>query len=360
MTVPRAMAAGLAVVLVCAIAACSGAPSPAAGRSVATGSHPASSRTPVAGNTSAGGAASADGGIPDCSGATDTVSTAAELTAALAGAQPGTKILLAPGVYQGNFVATVSGTQGAPIWLCGSRSAVLEGTSTNSGYTFYLDRASYWRVEGFTVTGAQKGVVTDGASYNVIDDLYVYGTGDEAIHLRSFSTHNVVSHNVVRDTGLHVQFFGEGIYIGSAHSNWCKYTGCAPDRSDDNQILDNNIADTTAENIDVKEGTTGGTIAGNTLNGTGMVASAATAWINVKGNNWQIMNNTGIDTIGDGYQVHQVYAGWGIGNEFLGNNAAVSGTGVGIYVQSHDLQTVVGCNNAVSGGELSNLPCQNT
>jgi len=170
----------------------------------------------------------------------------------------------------------------------------------------------------------------------------------------------VVSHNVVRDTGLDVQFFGEGIYVGSAHENWCKYTGCQPDESNYNVLIDNNIADTTAENIDIKEGTTGGTIVGNTLNGSGMVASAATAWINVKGNDWKILDNRGVDTIGDGYQVHQVYPAWGIGNIFRGNKATMHGSGFGIYVQSHHLQTIVACNNTVLGfgGQLSNLPCE--
>ena len=64
---------------------------------------------------------------------------------------------------------------------------------------------------------------------------------------------------MVRDTGLLRQFYGEGIYVGSAHKNWCKYSDCQPDASDDDIITGNDIADTTAENIDIKEGTTGGT-----------------------------------------------------------------------------------------------------
>jgi hypothetical protein len=281
------------------------------------------------------------------------------LHTALADAQPGARILLAPGVYGGDFAAATSGTPTAPISLCGSWSAILKGTSVSSGYTFYLDHASWWRLEGFSVEGGQKGVVTDGSSHDLIYGLFVHGTGDEAIHLRSYSSYNTVSHNVVRDTGLKAQFFGEGIYVGSAHSNWCRYTGCHPDESNDNLLLDNNIADTTAENMDIKEGTTGGSIVGNTFNGTGMVASAATSWVNVKGNDWKILDNGGVDTIGNGYSVHQVYPGWGIGNIFEGNKATVDGTGYGIYVQSHHLQTVVACNNAATGAQLSNIPCQN-
>jgi hypothetical protein len=350
--------AGAAALLV-AIAACSARSSPPAATPAA---HPASGRSAAAVSTPRSAGASLPGESPaGCgSGRVTRVSTAGGLQSALSAARPGTTIVLAPGAYQGDFVATGSGTRAAPITVCGSREAILQGTSTASGYTFHLDKASWWRIEGFSVEGGQKGVVTDFATHDLIYGLYVHGTGDEAIHLRSFSSYNVVSHSVVRNTGLDVQFFGEGIYVGSAHHNWCRYTGCQPDKSDYNVLADNNISDTTAENIDIKEGTTGGTIVGNTFNGTGMVASAATAWVNVKGNGWKILDNTGVNTIGDGFQVHQVYPGWGIGNIFRANSAAVHGTGYGIYVQSRHLQTVVSCDNVVPGAgtQLSNLPCQ--
>lgn len=303
-----------------------------------------------------------DNGPADCGGrAVTTVSTVTELQQALGGAQPGATIVLQAGIYQGNFVAAASGTSAAPITLCGDRDAVLEGTSITSGYTLYLDRVSWWKLEGFSVEGGQKGVMADGATHDLIYGLFVHGTGDEGIHLRSFSSYNVVSHNVVRDTGRNVQFFGEGIYVGSANKNWCKYSGCHPDASNDNVLEYNNIADTTAENIDIKEGTTGGIINGNTFNGTGMVASAATAWVNVKGNDWTIEDNTGVDTIENGFAVHQVYPGWGIGNIFRDNTATIAGDGYGIYVQSEHLQTIVDCNNIVIGSHarLSSIPCKN-
>jgi hypothetical protein len=359
---PRTLLGPAAGALIIAmITSCSGASSPhASGRPEATASPAASPAASRPGASPSGGALATGDASVSCGPPTETVSTAAQLTAALASAQPGTKIALAPGVYQGDFAATVSGTSSAPISLCGSRNAVLSGLSVTSGYTFYLDHASWWQLGGFTVAGGQKGVVTDGSSDDLIYGLYVHGTGDEAIHLRSFSSHDVVSHNLIRDTGLDVQFYGEGIYVGSAHKNWCRYTGCNPDASDDDTLIDNNIANTTAENIDIKEGTTGGTIIGNILSGAGMVSTAATAWINVKGNGWQVLGNSGVNSIGDGYQVHQVYPGWGLQNTFMSNKAVLGGTGVGIYVQSSDLQTVVACNNTVSGAQLSNLPCQAT
>ena len=239
--------------LLLAVAACAGTSSPA-GTPAPSSTHSASAKDSGPGGTGASSRPGAGNAASCGGGAVTNVSTAAGLRVALARAQPGAKIMLAPGDYPGDFAATASGTRAAPITLCGPRSAVLKGTSITNGYTFYLDKASWWRVEGFSIEGGQKGVVTDGASHDLIYGLFVHGTGDEAIHLRSFSSYNVVSQDIVRDTGLDTQFFGEGIYIGSAHENWCKYTGCRADASNYNVLMNNNIADTTAENMDSRKG----------------------------------------------------------------------------------------------------------
>lgn len=309
-------------------------------------------------------AQSADAGVTDASSACPaagavTVSSSHRLKEALANASPGQVIVLAPGQYRGHFTAARSGTASAPITLCGPRDAVLDGGGIDAGYILHLNHASWWRVEGFTVQNGQKGVVTDGASHNLIAGLYVHQIGDEAIHLRSFSSDNTVSGNVVRDTGRLNSFFGEGIYVGSAHKNWCRYSGCKPDRSDRNVITGNDIAGTTSENIDIKEGTTGGKVTGNKLDGTGMDPSSATAWINVKGNKWLIEGNTGTDSVQDGMQVHQVYPGWGMDNVFRGNTLRVNGPGYGIYVHHKRLRTIVNCDNVVSGARhgFSNVGC---
>ncbi|MGH9187273.1 MAG: hypothetical protein ACRD0U_15885 [Acidimicrobiales bacterium] len=52
--------------------------------------------------------------------------------------------------------------------------------------------------------------------------------GDEAIHLRAFSTDNLAIGNTIRNTGLRRDKFGEGIYVGSAVSNWEKHSGGEP------------------------------------------------------------------------------------------------------------------------------------
>jgi hypothetical protein len=349
------LASVLALVLASlALAACGGATATVGGTKTPSISPSAPSGTSAQPGPQAQGSA---GGVCGKSGVR--VSTAGQLSSALKAPSPGETILLAPGTYAGHFKVTVSGTASTPITLCGPRSAVIDGGGVKSGYTFYLDRASWWRIEGFTVEGGQKGVVTDTSDHDLIYGLYVHGIGDEAIHLRSFSSWDTVSHNVIRDTGLDVPFYGEGIYVGSANHNWCRYSGCKPDQSDHDVIIDNNVADTTAENVDIKEGTSFGTITGNQFNGAGMNPSAATSWVNVKGNDWTITGNTGIDSNKDGFSDHQVYPGWGMGNVFASNHAIVNGPGYGFYVQSKRLNDVVYCNNTATAAQsgFSNHAC---
>ncbi|HKV88827.1 MAG TPA: right-handed parallel beta-helix repeat-containing protein [Candidatus Dormibacteraeota bacterium] len=287
------------------------------------------------------------------------VTTSDELTQALASAAPGTVIVMQAGTYSGNFVAKNSGTEAAPITLCGARDAVIDGGDIKVGYTFYLSTVDWWKVMGFTIQGGQKGLVADHAHHNLIKGLFVRNIGDEGIHLREFSTDNTVDGNTVRNTGLHNKKFGEGIYVGTAHSNWCKYTSCAVDNSDRNVISNNDISNTTAENIDIKEGTTGGVIENNHLSGVGMVRSAASAWINVKGNSWTVTGNVGVTSIKDGFQVHEVYKGWGLNNVFRTNRAEVNGPGYGFYVQSRSLAATIACDNVAVGAAsgLSNQSC---
>jgi parallel beta-helix repeat protein len=291
-----------------------------------------------------------------CAQPTRKVSTAAALTTALAAAQPGDVIALATGSYTGNFVATSSGTPTSPITLCGTAASILNGGTIKSGYVFHLDAANYWHLEGFSVTDGQKGVVTDKTTGALIQGLTVYGIGDEGIHLRDFSSNNTVDGNTVSNTGMLKAKYGEGIYVGTAKSNWCSFSQCRIDASDHNVVSDNDISRTTAENVDIKEGTTGGTLRDNTFDGVGM--TAADSWVDVKGNDWLIEDNVGRDSVNDGFQTHQILAGWGSDNVFAGNTADVDGPGYGFHI-TKPLGNVVRCSNTVVGARagLSNIAC---
>lgn len=292
----------------------------------------------------------------DCVDPTITVSTGAELQQALDAAAPGDAIQLESGTFFGNFVATAKGTAEQPIRLCGSIDSVLDGGGTNKGYVLHLDGVSYWQIEGFTVSNGQKGVMADGTTNTTIAHLTVTTIGDEGIHLRRFSTDNLVSSNHVTDTGLRKQKFGEGIYIGSAESNWCDISGCEPDRSDRNVVESNVIERTTSESVDIKEGTSNGVLRANNFDGA--LINAADSWVDVKGNDWLVENNVGVNSPQDGFQVHEILDGWGTGNIFRGNLATVNGSGLGFSL-TPVRDNVVSCTNSVSaaGEGFSNTDC---
>jgi hypothetical protein len=316
--------------------------------------------SPSTSSAAPGGSLPAPPAVParNCDGANVVdVADANGLQQALDLAVPGQVVRLADGRYEGAFVASADAPADAPIQLCGGRGAILDGGEIDGDYTLHLSGASYWIVSGFTVTGGQKGVMVDGGVGNRIESLLVTSMGDEAIHLRTNSTDNAVVGNSIRDTGLRKPKYGEGIYVGSAESNWCQLTDCEPDRSDRNLVEANDIAGTTAEAVDIKEGTSDGVLRGNVFDGSAMAESDS--WVDVKGNDWTIEGNTGTSSPGDGFQVHEVVDGWGRGTVFRANSANdVPGLAINVAGPSTIRNdTTVTCDNDAGGAGRSNVTC---
>lgn len=304
------------------------------------------------------GAAFDDVAVKDQSPPTINVATAAQLKTALTVVQPGEVIQLADGIYNGYFVANRPGTATAPITLRGSRAAVLTRGSFTTGHGIYVDGAHYWRFEGFTAANAQKGLMVDRSHHVTIAEVEVRDIGHEGIHLRAGSTDNVVRDSIVRRTGRASAGLGEGIYIGSAKSNWGQFGG-GPDRSDRNKILYNTISETTAQSVDIKEGSSDGEVRGNSFNGSAMTDEHyADSWVDVKGNNYLFEANRGVDALNDGYQTHGDLEGWGQDNRFVANVSDVYGPGYGFKIHRSS-RAVVACNNVVRGAALglSNIAC---
>ena len=268
------------------------------------------------------------------------VTNAAELKSALSFAKAGDNIIMGDGTYNGKFVIPfgVNGTASNPITLSGSRNAVLNAGDITTGYALHL-QSNYWIIKGFTITNGLKGLMMDGSEYSIVDGIKVDHIGEEAIHLRKFSSHNTIQNCNISNTGIQTPDYGEGIYIGSAKNNWAKYSSNKPDLCDSNLILNNTIGPAVAaECIDVKEGTTATIIKGNHFDATGITgANSADSWIDVKGNYTLIENNIasnpGGDIFTDGYQVHCAYNGWGNYNQFKNNQCAVNASGFGFNVQ---------------------------
>ncbi|MFB8027628.1 MULTISPECIES: right-handed parallel beta-helix repeat-containing protein [unclassified Streptomyces] len=281
------------------------------------------------------------------------VSTAAQLKAALAAVAPGDTIRLADGTYTGNFKATVPATSSARITLTGSPGAVL---TAGGGYGLHLNGASYWTVYGLTVTGGQKGIVTDAANGVVIDSVTVHDLDMEGVHFRTSSRDGVLRNSRIHDTGHNGRGMGEGVYVGSA--------GDLTDRSDGVLIEGNTIGPGVGgENVDIKEGTTGARIIGNTFDGSGLTgANYDDSWVDVKGNDVLVENNKGVRTTNNGYETHTQQSGWGCGTVFRGNASDLTGaTGggqlaVNVTNQSAACRTTVYAGNTVTGGKgLTNI-----
>jgi hypothetical protein len=269
------------------------------------------------------------------------VDTVGELEDALATAEPGDLIVVADGEYTGTFELTSSGSAVEPIELCAEGGAVLDGGTMDTGYVLHIT-GDRWIVRGFVLRNANKGIVLDGAQRNVLDNLVITHLGQEGVHFRTHSIDNVLRDSWIHDTGNLVARFGEGVYVGSATSNWCRYTDCQPDRSDRNVVEGNRLGpDVTAEGVDVKEGTAGTVIRNNRFLGDGM--TAADAWVDIKGNSTIVVGNHGTDSRLNGFEVNVEVRGWGQGNVFEGNTADLNASGVGFLVDPSATGTLITC-----------------
>ncbi|MFJ8756849.1 right-handed parallel beta-helix repeat-containing protein [Streptomyces cyaneofuscatus] len=312
-------------------------------------------RTPL---TALLAAALATGGLaltaaPAHAAAVIDVSTATQLKSALTTVSPGDTIRLADGTYTGNFKATRPGTSGARIILTGSSRAVL---TAGGGYGLHLNGASYWTVHGVTIKGGQKGIMADTANGVVIDSVTVHDLDMEGVHFRKSSRDGVLKNSRIHDTGQNGRGMGEGVYVGTAND--------LSDRSDNAQILNNAIGpDVRGENVDIKEGTTGARIIGNTFDGNGLTgANYDDSWVDVKGNNVLVEGNRGSRTTNNGYETHTQQSGWGCGTVFRNNTSNLSGaTGdrqlaVNVTNSSAGCRTTVYASNTVTGGRgLTNI-----
>jgi chitodextrinase len=341
----------------------------------------------AAGNTSA--ASSQISVTTSSSGGTAVnVSTAAQLQAALANAAAGQTIKLAAGTYRGSFFTQKAGTAAKPITLTGPSNAILinDGPAGDppdcpaptagwdSGYGLWLYSAPYWNLNGFTVTESKKGIVLDNSHHTVIDGVNVHHVDEEAVHFRRSSADSIIRNSTITDTGLVQKGYGEGVYIGSANSNWeCHGNSGGVDKSDRVQVIGNKIGpNIAAEPIDVKEGTFNGVIRGNTFNGKGITGeNSADSWIDVKGVGYLIEDNTGTfakpGTFANGYETHNPGTSPsfpnGCGNTWRNNKSDLGGVGeYAIKITSASQCTAnpnkVYASNTVTGAKkgLTNVP----
>ncbi len=262
------------------------------------------------------------------------VDNSTELVQALQNVKPGETIVLKSGVtftgdktVSGNngayFYSGVDGTVDKPITIESQDTknlATLEGTDNTSGYVLYIT-GDYWVIKDLKIRNGNQGIMLDNSNDTLISNVEVYNIGQEGIHLRDGSSNVVVDNCIVHDTGQNKPGFGEGIYVGSDYKKWETYKKEADNNTIKNCTLGPNVA---AEEIDIKEGTTGTVIENNTFNGIGISGvNYADSFIDVKGNQVIIRDNIGNQNnnsiIVDAIQIHQQQPGWGLDAKIYDN-----------------------------------------
>jgi hypothetical protein len=287
------------------------------------------------------------------------VGSEAQLKSALESALPGDLIVLADGVYPGHYDIRRSGSPGLGIGLCGSSRATIDvGSWNRSGIR--LQGANYWTLSGFSVTNGVFAILAEDSDHNRFQGLTLHGLAQEGMILRLSSSHNLIQDNTIYDTGLGVPDWGEGIYIGSTPAKW---VGGQPDRSDENLILNNSIGPgVTAEHIDVKAGSSNGTIRGNRFDGAGMLQTYEwLPWVHVMGNGWTVEENEGVNGAAHGFKAYRDTLGWGNGNIFSRNTVDLRAPGFGFLIDRATVGNIVRCDNVVlnAGSGFSNVSCSN-
>ena len=296
--------------------------------------------------------------------------TADAIQQAMKNAAPGDTLLVAPGVYLGDrlasgdpesrglFYSGRSGTAAAPIVLASSdpaRPAVLCGASVaDGGYGIHLT-GDHWRIQDLVVTRAQKGVVIDNGNHNVLRGLEVHDIGDEAVHFRDGSSYNVLEHSTIHDTGKREPGFGEGAYVGSDAGAVYEHIVIG------NVIRNIHFAGgIPAEHVDIKEGADGTVVEHCTFDGNGISgANSADSFVDVKGVNSEIRFNRGARNgnarVVDAFQVRTHGSGHatGVNNRFHHNVVDLDGViGFVVHATSATRGTVAHDDVRVGGGNL--------
>ncbi len=262
------------------------------------------------------------------------VSTVADLTSATLNAKAGDTIWVAPGKYElpssncqndkfvnetgrdcGRIWLGADGTAANPVVLAGSAPAnppEIYGTAVNSNYGIHVT-GNYVVLKNLKIHTFSKGVVFDNSVGALMEDCEVYHTGTELVHVRDSSQQVTLNRNFIHGSGYDVAQYGEGIYVGSYYKAWAssqqsdqtagfwgesasqhRYSGYDW-RVNDTKITCNIVKATTAENIDVKEGTVRGVVQGNMFIGDSTNYDGQVdhddANIDMKGASWTVTGN---------------------------------------------------------------------
>lgn len=302
------------------------------------------------------------------------VSTVADLTSATLGAKAGDTIWVAPGKYElpssncqndkfvnetgrdcGRIWLGADGTAANPVVLAGSDPAnppEIYGTSVGSNYGIHVT-GNYVVLKNLKIHTFSKGVVFDNSVGALMEDCEVYHTGTELVHVRDSSQQVTLNRNFIHGSGFDVAQYGEGIYVGTYYKGWAssqqsdknagfwgesasqhRYSGYDW-RVNDTKITCNIVKATTAENIDVKEGTVRGVVQGNMFIGDSTNYDGQVdhddANIDMKGASWTVTGNYFYNSLKQGLPYYNSHFRYYVEEVVMPADGNKSGSNVGKY-----------------------------
>ncbi len=262
------------------------------------------------------------------------VSTVADLTSATLNAKAGDTIWVAPGKYElptsnckndkfvnetgrdcGLIWLGADGTKANPVVLAGSDPAhpsEIFSSDYKHNYGVHVT-GNYVVLKNLKIHTFSKGVVFDNSVGALMEDCEVYHTGNEIVHVRDSSQQVTLNRNFIHGSGYEIAKYGEGIYVGTYNTGWASSQQADRDagfwgtdasqhrysgydwRVNDTKITCNIVSGTTAENIDVKEGTVRGFVQGNMFIGDSLDYNGEVSYddanIDMKGASWTVTGN---------------------------------------------------------------------
>jgi hypothetical protein len=269
------------------------------------------------------------------------VSTKSALTSAINAGLPGDQIQMAAGTYaSGLTVSNKHGTASDSLTICGPATAIVSGALT-------ITNASYLRLVGFTVKDGWIGVEARNLDHSRVSLAEITNVGFTGIKLYDGSSDNVVRGNWIHHTGRTQPQYGEGVYVGEGRVGQPTNYYIA-----NTNLIEGNAfgPHVTAEHFDIKYGTQGNIVRGNTHDATGftliwtngLVAALAIA----DGNNQRVEADTVTNlTFSDpnNWAVFRTYKG--TGTVWTLNVIVAPASAKRAFDKDHAAGTIVKCDN---------------